>query len=186
MTCIAWTGNFTAGRTAIARYRAATSSSALVTEINGDSGGLRFCLISERRRLASSRRRLAAPASGLVGRRGIGGMIASLSRAARRSWAAARLRCCERCSEALIVSTVPFRRSSRCVIARRFWTSVSADVCPTSKLNWTRESVVLTLCPPGPEERENCSDKFRRWNGQTIGCAGAGKDVQIVHGNKSR
>src|SRR5699024_9578564 len=121
-----------------------------------DSGGLRFCLISERRRLASSRRRLAA-LLGLVGRRGIGGMIASLSRAARRSRAATRLRCCERCSEALIVSIVPFRRSSRCVIARRFWTSLSADVCPTSKLTWTRESVVLTLCPPGPEERENCS-----------------------------
>lgn len=136
-------------------------------------GRLRFCLISERLRLAS-RRRLFAPLLGRVGLRGIGGTIASRRMLASRSRAAIRLRCWERCSDALIVSTVPVRRSARKASARRRCTSLSAIVVPMSKLSWTRESVVLTDWPPGPEERENCSTSSAAAMVRPFGAPGPG------------
>lgn len=119
-------------------------------------GRLRFCLVSERRRFPSSRRR-REPLVGRVGRRTRAGTRASRRIAARRCLAAVRLRRCERCSAALTVSTVPeslpesrSRTSSR-------WVSLSAVVVPRSRESCTRESEVLTPWPPGPEAWENCS-----------------------------
>ena len=60
----------------------------------------------------------------------------------------------ERCSEALIVSTVPEILPESRAMARSRWTSLSAVVVPRSRLSCTRESAVLTLWPPGPEARE--------------------------------
>ena len=44
------------------------------------------------------------------------------------------------------------RRSSR-----SRWPSLSVVLAAMSKLSWTRESVVLTPCPPGPDARVNRS-----------------------------
>lgn len=70
---------------------------------------------------------------------------ASLLLAARRFWY------WERCSLALTVKTVPVRRPERLRRARERWMSFNAVVVATSKLSCTRESVVFTPCPPGPE-----------------------------------
>ena len=37
------------------------------------------------------------------------------------------------------------------------WASVNGVADERSSDNWTRESVVLTPCPPGPDDRENRS-----------------------------
>ena len=56
-----------------------------------------------------------------------------------------------------MVSTVPEILSESRSMARSRWISLSAVVVPRSRLSCTRESAVLTLWPPGPEARENCS-----------------------------
>lgn len=119
-------------------------------------GGLRLCLTSARSRFASSRRR-CEPRVGRVGRRVGVGATAARSSMASRSLAAVRLRRWERCSAALIVSTVPDSRVASRSRAKVRWASVSAVVVPMSRLSCTRESAVLTPWPPGPDACENCS-----------------------------
>jgi len=119
-------------------------------------GGLRLRLVSERNRFPSSRRR-REPIVGRVGRRVTGGANASRRTAARRCLAAVRFSRWERCSEALMVSTVPESRPASRSRARSRWTSLRAVVVPRSRLSCTRESAVLTPWPPGPDDRENCS-----------------------------
>lgn len=87
----------------------------------------------------------------------IGGATASRKSAINRCRAAVRFIRCERCSDALMVSTVPALLSASWSTTRLRWVSFSAVVVAKSKLSCTRESVVLTPWPPGPEERENCS-----------------------------
>ena len=120
------------------------------------SGLRRSRLMPDRRFLASSRRRCDARV-GLVARRGTGGMIASRIISARRLRAAARLRCCNRCSAEVTVRTPSANREDSRSRTRARWISLSAVVVEISRLNWTRESDVLTPCPPGPPECENRS-----------------------------
>ncbi len=77
--------------------------------------------------------------------------------AANRVRAAARFCSCDRCSDALIVSTPLVSRPSSRVSSRARWWSPSAAELPTSQLSSTLLSVVLTDCPPGPDERLNRS-----------------------------
>lgn len=142
--------------------------------IHSGRGGRRLRLVSDRLRFASSRRRRDAFV-GRVGRRTTGGTTASRRRAARRCLAAVRFRCCERCSAASMVSTVPVVLSARCSRARARWVSLRADVVPRSKLSCTRESVVLTPCPPGPDARENCSTSSAAGTVRPRGAPGPGR-----------
>ena len=119
-------------------------------------GRRRLRLISARRCSSRTRRR-CEPRVGLVGLLGVGGATASRRSSARRCRAAARFRHCERCSSASTVSTVPASRGERARRTRSRCDSSRAVVAPRSMLSWTRESVVLTCWPPGPEDRENRS-----------------------------
>src|SRR5690625_4921967 len=136
-------------------------------------GRIRLRLIWDRSRLASRRRRREARV-GLVGRRGTAGARACRSTAARCSRAATRLRCWERCSLAVMVRTVPDRRFCRCASTRRRWVSLSALVVARSRLSCTRESVVLTPCPPGPEAWENRSTSSAAGSVRPSGIPGPG------------
>jgi uncharacterized protein YbjQ (UPF0145 family) len=112
----------------------------------------RVRLTAARLRLASRRRSLAAR-PGRVGTRGRGGgATASRSRPASRARAACRFACWLRCSEAATVSTPPASRPARRSTALARAHSGSAEECSTSKESSTRLSVVLTDCPPGPDE----------------------------------
>ena len=137
------------------------------------SGRLRLRLVSERNRFPSSRRR-REPRVGRLGRRTTGGAIASRRTATRRCLAAALLSRWERCSEALMVSTVPEILSASRSMARSRWSSLSAVVVPRSRLSCTRESAVLTLWPPGPEARENCSTSSPAGTRRPRGAPGPG------------
>lgn len=127
-----------------------------VSRVHSVLGLRRSRLMLDRRFLASSRRRCDARV-GLVARRGTGGMIASRIISARRLRAAARLRCCNRCSAEVTVRTPSANREDSRSRTRARWISLSAVVVEISRLNWTRESDVLTPCPPGPPECENRS-----------------------------
>lgn len=130
-------------------------------------------LVSERLRFPSSRRR-REPLVGRLGRRTTGGTTASRRIAARRCLAAILLRRWERYSDALMVSTVPESLSASRSRARSRWTSLRAVVVPRSRLSCTRESAVLTLWPPGPEERENCSTSSPAGTRRPRGAPGPG------------
>ena len=136
-------------------------------------GRLRLRLVSERNRFPSSRRR-REPLVGRLGRRTTGGATASRRTVARRCLAAVLFRRWERCSEALIVSTVPEILAESRSRARSRWTSLSAVVVPRSRLSCTRESAVLTLWPPGPEARENCSTSSPAGTRRPRGAPGPG------------
>jgi DNA-binding transcriptional ArsR family regulator len=69
--------------------------------------------------------------------------------------AAWRFRNCERFSAATIVMTPPTSRPARRSSARARRVGPNAAELATSKSNSTRESVVFTPCPPGPDDREN-------------------------------
>lgn len=127
-----------------------------ISRVHSVSGLRRSRLIPDRRFLASSRRRCDARV-GLVARRGTGGMIASRIISARRLRAAARLRCCSRSLDTVTVRTPSANREGSRSRTRARWISLSAVVVEISRLNWTRESDVLTPCPPGPPECENRS-----------------------------
>ncbi|VXB70629.1 hypothetical protein PSCLAVI8L_180044 [Pseudoclavibacter sp. 8L] len=92
---------------------------------------------------------------GLVARRfGPGGARPSRTRFASFSSAASRLRSCERRSEEATVTTPSMRRfPSRSSSIRRL-SSVSTRDSLMFQESSTRLSVVLTCCPPGPEDRE--------------------------------
>ena len=116
------------------------------------SSARRRRFVSERLRFAAIRRSTARRL-GRVGRRlGGGGATAAASISAIRSSAASRLRSWDRCSDAVTVSTPSTRRPARRSNARVRWTGPKALVVATSRLNSTRESAVLTDCPPGPDE----------------------------------
>lgn len=115
-------------------------------------------LISDRLCLSASRRS-RAPRLGLVGRRVAGGgAVAAVSSAERRLSAASRFRNWERCSDAVTVSTPPVSRAASARRARSLSTGPSASERATSYETSTRLSVVLTDCPPGPDDRENRQD----------------------------
>ncbi len=131
---------------AVARRPSAAHSSA---------GGRRNDFVRPRRRFPSSRDATARRLGRVARRGGGGGAIASASTVRSRASAASRFRRWERCSEATIVSTPSTNRpDSRCS-ARAFRVGPNAEVLATSYDNSTRESVVLTPCPPGPLDREN-------------------------------
>lgn len=109
-----------------------------------------------------------------VARRMPGGATASRRRAARRSRAATRFCRWERCSAALMVSTVPEILGASRSSTRVRWMSFNAVVVLTSRWSCTRESAVLTLWPPGPEERENCSTSSRAGTLRPWGAPGPG------------
>lgn len=113
--------------------------------------GRRRRFVSDRRRFAASLRSFDAAVGFVFRRRGGGGAAAVASVAASRSRAASRLRYWDRCSDAEIVRTPSTRRRERRWSARARWIGPSAVLFATSKLSSTRESVVLTLCPPGPD-----------------------------------
>lgn len=147
------------------RRRARSWSGVSGSDAHSSVGRPRRALIWDRRRLASRRRR-CEPRVRFVGRRGGGGGArASRSTVAMRSRAAARLRCCDRCSAASTVRTVPVSRGPSPSSARSRWRGVRAVVVARSNESCTRESVVLTPCPPGPLARLNCSDSS--WPGIT-------------------
>ena len=110
---------------------------------------------SERRRFWAILRSTAAFV-GRVRRRGRGGgAIAALRTSTSRPSAASRFRACERCSDATTVRTPSTSRPARRSSARARRDGPKAEELATSKSNSTRESVVFTPCPPGPDEREN-------------------------------
>ncbi len=136
-------------------------------------GRVRLPLIRERLRLPSSRR-CSEPRVGRVDRRMTGGATASRSSVVSRCLAAFRLRRWERCSEALMVSVVPEILAASRPRARSRWTSFSAVVVPKSRPSCTRESVVLTPWPPGPEARENSSTNSPAGTRRPRGAPGLG------------
>ena len=120
------------------------------------------CTSGRRSRFTSERRRfwaiLRSPDAfvGRVGRRGGGGgAIAAVRTSMSRLSAASRFRNCERFSAATIVMTPPTSRPARRSSARARRVGPNAEELATSKSNSTRESVVFTPCPPGPDDREN-------------------------------
>jgi hypothetical protein len=120
------------------------------------------CTSGRRSRFTWERRRfwaiLRSPDAfvGRVGRRGGGGgAIAAVRTSMSRLSAASRFRNCERFSAATIVMTPPTSRPARRSSARARRVGPNAVELATSKSNSTRESVVFTPCPPGPDDREN-------------------------------
>ena len=108
------------------------------------------------RRFFSAMRRLFDPFDGRVGRRlRAGGAIASATRALSLASAAERLRSWDRCSEAATVSTPSTSRPDRRCTARSRRVGERTGEAARSQDSSTRESVVLTDCPPGPLDREN-------------------------------
>jgi hypothetical protein len=108
-------------------------------------------------RLASRRRRREA-AVGLVGRRGgAGGALASRSKAASLPRAARRLASWVRCSDAVTEMTPSVRRLDSLRSTRDRSSGGMLALPATSYRSSTRESAVLTPCPPGPELREKRS-----------------------------
>ena len=91
-----------------------------------------------------------------------------------RSRAADRLRRWERNSAASMVIVVPARRLSRRENSRSRCSGVRAVLAPMSKLSWTRESVVLTPWPPGPDARANFSLSSRSGRISPCGIPGPG------------
>lgn len=115
-------------------------------------------MVSPRLLFASIRLPWAA-LDGREGRRaGGGGAMASTTSSANRSVAASRLRSCDRRSDATTVTTPSTRRPRRLPNARSRCVSESADDASRSQLSSTRESVVLTPWPPGPDALENRHD----------------------------
>ena len=107
-----------------------------------------------RRRLAVSLRS-TEPLVGFVARRGGGGgLIAARSSCASRCCAAWRFNHWERCSAATTTSTPSTSRSASRARARCLRCSGNAAVALRSNTSSTRESVVFTPWPPGPEARE--------------------------------
>ncbi len=97
------------------------------------------------------------PRVGRVVRRfGGGGAKPSRNSVDTRSRASLRLRDWERWVDTSTVSTVPTSRGLSWVSSRSRCAEVSG-ISDTSTLSWTRESVVFTPCPPGPDDRENRS-----------------------------
>lgn len=118
------------------------------------SGRRRMALTSPRLFFAPSLRSLD-PRVAVVGRRVFGAGARARARIpARRVRAISRLRNWERSSEAVTVRTPRTRRACKRVV-RRFWRSSSRTrERAMSQLSSTRESDVLTPCPPGPPEWE--------------------------------
>ena len=106
-------------------------------------------LVSDRRRLKSSRRRRAR-ADGRVGRLGSAEATPSRSRCSSRSRAMSRLRACDRVSSTTTRKSRPYRSMS----LRR----VSGDMDPASTRSIIASTLVLerlACCPPGPPEGLN-------------------------------
>ena len=143
-------------------------------------GRLRLRLVSERNRFPSSRRR-REPLVGRLGRRTTEGATASRRTVARRCLAAVLFRRWERCSEALIVSTVPEILAESRSRARSRWTSLSAVVVPRSRLSCTRESAVLTLWPARAGGSGELLDQLGLRDPEAAGRAGSRRHMQVVH-----
>ena len=108
------------------------------------------------RRVFYAVRRAFDPVDGRVGRRlRAGGAMASATRALSLASAAERLRSWDRCSEAATVSTPSTSRPDRRCTARSRRVGERTGEAARSQDSSTRESVVLTDCPPGTLDREN-------------------------------
>src|SRR5690606_18424613 len=114
----------------------------------------RWCLMAERRLLFSRRRSLTARGTFFGMRFFGGGAVASASSMASRVRAASRLRAWERNSSARTVRTPRTRRPARRSSARALRCSGRDGEFATSKDSSAAVALVLTCCPPGPEERE--------------------------------
>lgn len=134
-------------------------------------------LISERRCLAASRRRSDPRVRFVARRAGGGGAKASRSKSASRCRARARFRNWARCSDASTMRTVPESRCSRFFIARRRCDSLSTLTRARSTDNCTLLSVVLIPCPPGPDDRANCSVRSAAGIVRPFGIPGPGSMV---------
>lgn len=117
----------------------------------------RIRLISPRFRLVSSRRNTDAR-EGLVLWRGLGGSLASWISRTSRSMAACRLRSCDRCWRASIISTPSVVNRLPASLASRCFTSGGSEG-DWRRLNrsWTAVDTLLTFCPPGPGARMKMS-----------------------------
>lgn len=118
--------------------------------------GRRRCAFVVERCSLVARCLILEPRVGLDFRRGAdAGARPELTSSASLARAISRLRSCERCSEAAMVISLPFRRrASR--VSRRFLSSSrrTAEV-PMFHESSARLSEVFTCCPPGPDDREN-------------------------------
>ena len=117
-------------------------------------GRRRCCLVADLCTFAA-RCRWAEPRVGFVGLRTVLGARPATTMSVSFARAVSRLRHCERCSEAVTVMTPWTSRlsSRRSKISR--WLSVNASDVATFQESSALLSVVLTCCPPGPDEREN-------------------------------
>ena len=117
-------------------------------------GRRRCCLVAALCTFAA-RCRCADPRVGFVALRTVLGARPATTMSASLVKALSRLRNCERCSEAVTVITPSTSRFSnrRSKISR--WLSVNASEVATFQDSSALLSVVLTCCPPGPDEREN-------------------------------
>ena len=101
-------------------------------------------------------RRSAEALVGRVGRRARGGgAVASFSTSTSRCSAALRFCNCDLCSDAVITKHPSTNLDSSRAKARVRRCSLNAREFKRSNTNWTLESVVLTLWPPGPDDLEN-------------------------------
>jgi len=108
-------------------------------------------------------RRSVAPFVGFVGRRARGAGANAPSRTcASRNSASRRFCSCARDSEAVMTRHPPVSRGpSRCIARSRRRSGMLGDLA-RSKMSSTRESVVFTPWPPGPDERENRHESSER------------------------
>ena len=111
-------------------------------------GARRARLISERRRLAASRRSREA-AVALVARRRFRGRSAASIRVRSRSTASSRLRAWLRASWAIAVTLGPNRARRR-----RFCSASRLREASISNTASIRDAVTFACCPPGPDERD--------------------------------
>jgi len=138
-------------------------------------GRRRCCFVVERCTFATSRRWLD-PRVGLVGRRvGPSGASAAARIAPSFSRARARLRNCDRCSDAATVTTpATSRRCSRSRSIMRCASESTFD-STTSQNSSTRLSDVFTCWPPGPDDRE------KRHPSSDAGMVSAGETWRSMH-----
>jgi hypothetical protein len=126
--------------------------------VPANSPSTRRCRLSCERRCFAASLRSTDPRVGRVRLRCLGGAVASVSSALSRAAAASRLRNCDRYSLAVTVTTPSARRPARAPSARSFSGCGSASDVAMSNESSAWLSVVLTDCPPGPDDRENRQD----------------------------
>lgn len=103
-------------------------------------------------------RRAFAARDGRVVFRGFGLTVACRTKSASRSRAASRFASWLRCSVAVMTRNPSLETRLPAIESNRRRTESGNDRdCATLKRSWTPVSVLLTCCPPGPDDRMNCS-----------------------------